>query len=224
MAKKLKMGGKLDIDLPNEAAGLIPNDEWKRENYDQVWYPGDTLHMSIGQGFVLSTPLQILGITSYIATDGVIYKPQMVNKIATSKDVVTWEFKPKILASNLVTSANIKIVKEGLELVPKIGGTAWPFFTFPIATAGKTGTAEYGESKIVGGSTIYKTHAWYSSYAPADDPKISTVVLVEGGGEGSTTASPVAKEFYRWYFSEDKTRLIKDTNAVATDSARTLGE
>ena len=224
MAKKLKMGGKLDIDLPNDAAGLIPNDEWKRENYDQVWYPGDTLHRAIGQGFVLSTPLQILGITSYIATDGVIYKPQMVNKIATSKDVVTWEFKPKILASNLVTSANIKIVKEGLELVPKIGGTAWPFFTFPIATAGKTGTAEYGESKIVGGSTIYKTHAWYSSYAPADDPKISTVVLVEGGGEGSTTASPVAKEFYRWYFSEDKTRLIKDTNAVATDSARTLGE
>ena len=216
MARKLKLGGKLNIDLPSEEVGLIPDDAWKRKTIGEVWYPGDSLHMAIGQGFVLTTPLQILGITSFIGANGVLYQPQLLNKITSGNSTIK-EFKSKILISNLFSSDKINLIKEGLELVPKQGGTAWPFFTFPIPTAGKTGTAEYGDPKN-------KTHGWYTSYAPADDPKIALTVLIEGGGEGSNVAAPVAKELYRWYFSEDKNNLIKDVYTPAVDSGKTLGE
>lgn len=205
-AKKLHLGGKLEIDLPGEETGLVPDNDWKQKNYGQPWYPGDTLHMAIGQGFVLTTPLQILGITSYIASGGILYRPELL-----------LDREPKILVSNLVAKGKIDLIKDGLKLVPKQGGTAWPFFTFPIPTAGKTGTAEYGDPKN-------KTHAWYTSFAPADDPKIALTILIEGGGEGSSVAAPIAKEAYRYYFSPDKNRMIQDVYATATESGRTLGE
>ena len=205
-SKKLKLGSKLGIDLPGEETGLVPTNEWKQKNYGQPWYPGDTLHMVIGQGFVLTTPLQILGITSYIAGDGNLYKPQLIKSD-----------KPQFLISSILPKDQITLVQSGLKLVPKEGGTAWPFFTFPIATAGKTGTAEYGDSKN-------RTHAWYTSYAPAEQPKIAMTILVEGGGEGSSVAAPIAKEAYRFYFSPDKNKLIEDRYFSATQSAQTLGE
>ncbi|MBI2314592.1 penicillin-binding protein 2 [Candidatus Daviesbacteria bacterium] len=205
-ARKLRLGGKLEIDLPGEEVGLVPDDAWKQKTYKQPWYPGDTLHMSIGQGFVLTTPLQVLGITSYIANNGKIYKPGLL-----------LSDKPNILASNLLGQNQINLVKKGLELVPKPGGTAWPFFTFPITTAGKTGTAEFGDPKN-------KTHAWYTSYAPVENPQITLTILVEAGGEGSSVAAPIAKEIYRWYFSPDKNKLIQDVYTQATDSSKNLGE
>ncbi len=207
MARKLKMGGKLNIDLPGEIEGLIPDDSWKRKTFGEGWYPGDTLHMGIGQGFVLATPIQILGITSFIANNGTLFQPQLV----------LTDFKPKVLISNIVSQDKINLIKQGLELVPKAGGTAWPFFTFPIPTAGKTGTAEFGDVDN------NKTHGWYTSYAPAQDPKIVMTVLIEGGGGGSDVAAPVAKEVYRWFFSPDKNKLIQDVY-VASDSGKTLGE
>ncbi len=216
MARKLKLGDKLNIDLPAESNGLIPDDVWKRKTFNEVWFPGDTLHMAIGQGYVLTSPLQILGITSFIASNGTLYQPQLVNKITFGDSTVS-NFKSKVLLSNIISKDKINLVKKGLELVPKYGGTAWPFFTFPIPTAGKTGTAEYGDPKNL-------THAWYTSYAPADNPKIALTVLVEGGGEGSNTSAPIAKEAYRWYFSPDKNKLIQDVYGTATDSGRTLGE
>ncbi|MBU1000353.1 penicillin-binding protein 2 [Patescibacteria group bacterium] len=191
-ARKLNLGGKMGIDLPGEEVGLIPTDEWKQKNIGQPWYPGDTLHMAIGQGFVLTTPLQILGITSYIANEGILYKPELL-----------LNDPPEIIASDLLPKEMVAKVKEGMKLVPKGTGTAWPFFNFPIPTAGKTGTAEYGDPKG-------KTHAWYTSFASADDPKIALTVLAEGGGEGSDVAASIAKEAYRWYFSPDKNRLIED--------------
>lgn len=215
-SKKLRLGGKMDIDLPFEETGLVPEDAWKRKTLGEVWYPGDTLHMAIGQGFVLTTPLQILGITSFMAADGILYKPQLVGKIMEG-DRLIFEYKPKVLVSGVVSSDQIKIIKDGLNLVTKYGGTAWPFFTFPIPTAGKTGTAEYGDPKG-------RTHAWYTGYAPVDDPKIAMTVLIEGGGEGSSVAAPIVKEVFRWYFSEDKNKLIRDVYNQATDSGRTLGE
>lgn len=205
-SKKLKLGSKLGIDLPGEEEGLVPDDAWKRKTYKEGWYPGDTLHMAIGQGFILTTPLQILGITSYIAANGVLYQP----KLLLSEE-------PKVLVADLLPKDQLKLITDGLKLVPKEGGTAWPFFSFPVATAGKTGTAEYGDAKG-------RTHAWYTSFAPLDNPKIALTILVEGGGEGSSVAAPVAKEAYRWYLSPDKNKLIQDIYVPATESARTLGE
>lgn len=213
-AKKLKLGNKLEIDLPAEDEGLVPDDAWKRKNFNQPWYPGDTLHLAIGQGFVLTTPLQILGITSFMAADGALYKPQLVDKIVSGEQVI-FKYKPKMLVSNVVSADKIEEIREGLKLVPKDGGTAWPFFTFPIPTAGKTGTAEFGDAKN-------RTHAWYTAYAPADNPQIAMTVLIEGGGEGSSVAAPIVKEVFRWYFSEDKNKLIKDVVGEAASSV--LGE
>lgn len=205
-SRKLHLGSALGIDLPGEDTGLVPDDEWKQKNYKTPWYPGDTLHMSIGQGFVLATPLQVLGITSFIASEGNLYKPQLL-----------LNDKPQIIASNLLSKDKLNLVYEGLKLVPKEGGTAWPFFVFPFPTAGKTGTAEFGDPKN-------KTHAWYTSFAPATDPKIALTVLMEAAGEGSNEAAPIAKEVYRWYFSPDKNNLIKDIYNIATQSAKAEGE
>ncbi len=216
MARKLHMGGKLNIDIPGEVIGLIPDDGWKRKTFGEGWYPGDTLHMAIGQGFVLATPLQILGITSFMAEHGELFRPQLIYKI-TSDNVVIKDFKKETLVANLLSKDKIDLVSKGLQMVPQNGGTAWPFFSFPIATAGKTGTAEYGNPKN-------RTHAWYTSYAPADNPKIAMTVLIEGGGEGSNVSAPIAKEVYRWFFSPDKNKLLQDVYTHATESARTLGE
>ncbi|MBI2011605.1 hypothetical protein HYS91_02435 [Candidatus Daviesbacteria bacterium] len=217
-AKSLGLGKKLGIDLPGEEVGVIPGSEWKLNYMDQVWFPGDTLHMSIGQGFVLTTPLQLNVMMGIVAADGKQYPPHIALKITDSqgREIKKFQYNPSLVTQ--INGENLALVKKGLEEVPKIGGTAWPFFTFPIATAGKTGTAEFGDPKN-------KTHAWYTAYAPTDTPKVAVTILIEGGGEGSSVASPVAKEILRWFLSPDKTNLVKDiTPIVATESAKSLGE
>ncbi|HLC87833.1 MAG TPA: penicillin-binding transpeptidase domain-containing protein [Patescibacteria group bacterium] len=215
VAKKLGFGKKIGIDILGEEAGLVPDPDWKKKNIGEVWYPGDTLHMAIGQGFLLSTPLQVSNLISFIASGGKQYPPHLGLEIKDSKrgSVKQFKYDPVRIDANM---NYLNLIKTGLEEVPKSGGTAWPFFTFPVRTAGKTGTAEFGDVK--------KTHAWYTAYAPVDDPKITATVLIEGGGEGSSVASPVVKEIFRWYFSPDKNNLIRDIGAIATDSAKILGE
>lgn len=215
-AKKLGLGKVLGIDIPGEEAGLIPNGQWKRKNFDEVWYPGDTLHMSIGQGFVLTTPLQINNLTSVIAADGKYYPPHLALKITDAKGGLIKEFSYQSFQPNFKTEY-LNLIKEGLALVPKNGGTAWPLFNFPVETAGKTGTSEFGSEK--------KTHAWYTGYGPLDKPTIVATALIEAGGEGSTISAPIVKELFRYQFSPNKTVLIKDlVPAIATEAARTRGE
>lgn len=215
-AKKLGFGKKVGIDILGEEAGLVPDPKWKEDQIGEVWYPGDTLHMSIGQGFLLATPLQVSNLISFVASNGKQYPSHLGLEIKDSRSGSVKEFKYDPISQE-VNPGYLGLIKQGLEEVPKEGGTAWPFFTFPITTAGKTGTAEFGDPKN-------KTHAWYAAYAPADNPKIAATVLIEAGGEGSTNASPVVKEIFRWYFSPDKSNLIRDIGSIATESARTLGE
>lgn len=217
-AKQLGMGKKLGIDLPGEEEGLIPNNTWKEENTGQSWYPGDNLHMAIGQGFLLTTPLQILAQTSFVAADGSLMMPHLATKITSPSGTVEKEFKPNLLIKDIFKKEDIELIKKGMALVPQNGGTAWPFFSFSVPTAGKTGTAEFGDPKN-------KTHAWYTSYAPVNDPQIALTVLLEAGGEGSSNASPIAKTIYTWYFNSDKGNIKSlDILQVATTSAKPIGE
>ncbi len=211
-AKMLGLGTKLGIDIPGESDGVIPDDAWKRETIGDVWYPGDTLHMSIGQGFVLTTPLQISNLISYVASDGKQFPPSIAHQIKTPDGDVVKEFKFDPINRAKFKHDDLQTVRVGLEAVTKEGGTAWPFFTFPIQTAGKTGTAEFGD--------LTKTHAWYTGYGPTINPQISVTAMAEGGGEGSSTTGPIVKEVMRWYFSQDKNNLIKDLTSVATDAAQ----
>lgn len=215
-SRRINLGSRLGIDLPGEVPGLIGDNDWKVRNTGQIWYPGDTLHMAIGQGFLLLTPLQVSSLISYVAGDGHLYKPKLLLKVLQDNKIVSG-FREESLLSDLTKKEDLKTIKQGLSLVSKDGGTAWPFFAFPIKTAGKTGTAEFGDLKN-------KTHAWYTSYAPEDDPKITATVLIEAGGEGSSVASPIVRELYRWYFSDDKNNLIKDLYQESSPSAKTLGE
>ncbi len=214
-SKMLGLGETLGIDIPGESKGLIPDNDWKIDNIGDVWYPGDTLHMSIGQGYVLTTPLQISNMISFIASDGKQFPPSIARQIKTPDGHLIKEYRFDPINRASFKHEDLQVVKQGLAAVPTAGGTAWPFFNFPVTTAGKTGTAEFGDLK--------KTHAWYTSYAPVEKPEIAITTMIEGGGEGSTNASPIAKEIYRWYFSPDKNNLIKDISPTASGAA-TLGE
>lgn len=216
-AKKLGIGKKLGIDLPGEEDGLIPDNEWKQKNIGEAWYPGDTLHMAIGQGFLLATPLQILAQTAYVASDGKLIEPHLATRVTDANGSEVKKFKYEPIVKDIFKKEDLDLVKTGLEQVPKEGGTAWPFFSFTIPTAGKTGTAEFGDPKN-------RTHAWYTSYAPVDDPKIVVTALVEAGGEGSTVASPIVKDIYTWYFNPDKTNIKSLDAFQASDSAKIYGE
>ncbi|MCL5784510.1 MAG: penicillin-binding protein 2 [Patescibacteria group bacterium] len=193
MAKKMGMGKKLGIDLPDEADGLVPDDNWKQNNTGQPWYPGDTLHFAIGQGFLLTTPLQILAQTSVIASNGNLIQPHLATKITTPDGGLVKDFHSEPIEKNMFKQTDLDLVKKGLSLVPVEGGTAWPMYGFSIPNAGKTGTAEYGDPKD-------RTHAWYTAYAPLDNPQIAVTALVEAGGQGSNVAAPLIRQLFTSFF------------------------
>ncbi len=196
-ARLFGFGEKTGIDLPGESKGLVPTAEWKRVNYGEIWVLGDTYNMAIGQGFLLATPLQILNATAAIANGGTLYKPKLLYKMVDQQGNVVYEFRPEIIRTLPVSEKTVALVKKGLrEAVTR--GTAWRTNWPDIAVAGKTGTAEfYGPRNIKGN---LPTHAWFTAFAPYDNPRIALVVLLQGGGEGSETAVPVAARIIRYYF------------------------
>lgn len=194
-ARVFGLGQKLGIDLPGETAGLVPTDEWKKQTQGEPWYPGDTLHMAIGQGYVLATPLQIMSATAVIANGGTLYQPYLLQKIINQEGQVLWQAQPKVIRSQIIKEANLKLIREGLAGACATGGTGWPLFEFKIPVACKTGTAEFGDPQN-------RTHAWFTTYAPVDQPEIVVTVLIEGGGEGSSIAGPVARKIYEYWFRD----------------------
>jgi penicillin-binding protein 2 len=178
-AKFFGIGTVTGIDLLGEAEGLMPDPEWKKAVKKEDWYLGDTIISSIGQGNILTTPLQVNQMMSVIAARGKWCQPHLVEK----KTCRSLDIQPK----------SIDLVTRGLIAVTQTGGTAYPFFDFPFKIAGKTGTAEFGDKD--------HTHAWFSGFGPADEPSIVVTVLLEGAGEGSAEAAPVAKELLAYWFS-----------------------
>ena len=190
MAKKLGFGQKSGVDLPGESVGLIGDEVWKKSMYGEDWFMGDTMHMGIGQGFILATPMQMNVLTSFMAT-GKLMRPYLVAKIdgASAADV---NLGSKVLAENLVAGANFDLVRAGMRDACEVGGTGAPFFNAPYDVGCKTGTAE----KALG-----DPHAWFTVFAPYGAPKISVTVLVEDGGQGSVVAAPVAREIVDWWIA-----------------------
>lgn len=188
-ARYFGLGSKTGIDLEGEANGLIPDEEWKETVLKDKWYLGDTYISAIGQGNILTTPIQLNQMIGVIASRGKWCRPHLVkDKRNNCKQL---DIHEKTL--NLVT--------EGLKQVCETGGTAWPFFDFKVKdkriyVAGKTGTAEFGQQED---KTKIKTHAWFTGFAPVDKPEISITVLLEGAGEGSYQAAPVAKELLTYW-------------------------
>ncbi len=184
-ADRFGLGRPNGSDL-EQAAGTIPSPYWKEDRLGEKWYLGDTYNLSIGQGYLLTTPLQMHLAAAAVTNGGALCAPQL--------------FKDgKARCASLQISADtIAIIKKGMKAACETGGTAWPFFDFTakgkrMAVGCKTGTAESH------GPTHVAPHAWFTVFAPFDNPQIQITVLVENGGQGSDVASPLAKELLASY-------------------------
>jgi penicillin-binding protein 2 len=205
-AKDFGFGQKTGIELPGEQIGVIPAPDWKQQQWpDEPWSIGDTLNTSIGQGYDLVTPLQLVNATAAIANGGTLYEPQLVDQVVDAQGNVVEQFDPKVLATVPVSAENLAMIREGMRLAVT-NGTSTKINLPNVEVAGKTGTAEFGKKDPVTG-TYESSHAWFISFAPYNDPEIALVVLVEGGAnqlEGSSTAVPIAAKIMQYYFSQVK--------------------
>ena len=188
MAIKLGFGQKTGVDLPGEEFGLVPDEVWKKSQFGEVWFPGDTMHLGIGQGFMLVTPMQISQMTGFMAS-GKLMRPYLVSEIKTKDKEV--KINPKIIAENPVKQENFDLVRRGMKMACQKGGTGWPFFEASYTVGCKTGTAERAEGN---------PNAWFTAFAPFENPQVAVTVLIEDGGEGSSVAAPVAREILDWWF------------------------
>lgn len=200
--KLFGFGPPLGIDLPGEIGGLIPNPAWKKAVKHEDWYTGDTYNVSIGQGDVIITPLQLATAIAAVANGGTLWQPKLVSKIIDSNNNTLEEFKPEAIRTNLVDNDKLEIVREGLrDAVTE--GSVWFLNDLPIKVAGKTGTAQ------IYSNLNKKTNAWFTGFAPYEDPQIALAIIIEGAGEGSTAAVPVAKEVFQWYYNQNYDKLNK---------------
>lgn len=209
-ASQMGVGRLTGIDLPGEAKGVLPDKNWKKKNIGEDWYLGDTYIYGIGQGYLLTTPIQVNLWTQIVANGGDMYQPH----------VLRMDDQP--VKKGVLSSSTVDLVREGMIGACSDGGTAWPLYDFKvrnpylkidnknitaaasgsadmrhIAIACKTGTAQHG-----GEDTL--PHAWITLFAPAYDPEVVVTVLKEESGEGSNEAGPIAKEILDAWFGEKR--------------------
>ncbi len=196
VARNLGLGAKTQVDLDSEVPGLVPNPRWKESTQHMPWFPGNTIQMSIGQGYLLTTPLQMLDVTSGIAMNGKIFRPHLLYRVVDQKtDRAVFEKQPELLQDAGVNQDYLRFIKDCMEqVVASDRGTGKKARIRGIRIAGKTGTSEnpHGDN-----------HAWFTAYAPVEDPKVGIIVLVENGGEGGIVAAPIAKRLMEQAFGQD---------------------
>lgn len=229
-ARALGYGALSGIELPGEASGLIPDPTWKRIQLSENWSTGDTYIATVGQGYVLATPIQVLLSAATIGNNGILMQPTLIREITDTEGNVIKPFSPTqkwditsnpkihVFDENFIQTDEMKVVepwviqlaKEGMHDVIR-DGTATKEFTRAYWTgydafniAGKTGTAEYcdniAQSKNLCQPGAWPSHAWFMAYAPYDDPEIAVVSFVYNGGEGSSVSGPVVRRIIDAYF------------------------
>ncbi len=191
-ARLFGLGSQTGIDVPGEASGFLPSQKWKEEAKDEPWYLGDTYILSIGQGDILVTPLQIALMTAVFANGGDLYTPHVVSHTTDKNGSVTREVRSPV-EEQVVSPSAVSIVRKGLREAVEYG-SAKSLQSLPVSSGGKTGTAQFGNED--------KTHSWFTSFAPFDEPEIVLTVLVEEGGGGNDAALPIAREALRFYFNK----------------------
>ena len=209
-AKKLGLGTRSGIELEHEKAGIVPTKDWKRKRFKEKWHEGETLSVAIGQGFNNMTPLQICLMTAAIANGGRIYQPQIVEMVKTTDGEIIERLTPKLLSElSSRDKSYLHIVKDGLfGVVQGKRGTARNVRIEGLTVAGKTGTAQvvrlaqYKGLKEQDIPYKFRDHAWFTCYAPADNPKIAVTVLVEHGLHGGSGAGPIARVMLKKYFEQ----------------------
>ncbi|MDT8379791.1 MAG: penicillin-binding protein 2 [Desulfotignum sp.] len=214
------LGRATGIDLDHEREGLIPTSAWKRERFNEAWYPGETLSISIGQGFNLVTPLQMAVFTAAIANGGTLFRPRIVTTIKNVYGNGVEKIDPEIIGGIPAGKKTLDLVRQGMiNVVEGDRGTARSIRIKQVELAGKTGTAQVFSRKTgekFDNKKQVKTlqdHAWFVCYAPAQNPVIAISVIIEHGEHGSSAAAPVAGTLVKKYLG-----LLDSEKAVVVDS------
>jgi penicillin-binding protein 2 len=220
--------GDIFLELPETSDGLIPDPDWKRVNQGESWTVGDTYIMSVGQGYALATPIQILMSAATIANDGKLMEPILLREVLDGEGNIIQDFSPRqrwdltkdaiidtYLENNIrgcqetgekknIDPTVFDLVQEGMRQAVLNGTLRNEFANVNIAVAGKTGTAEYCDkyalekNRCIYGS--WPTHAWTTAYAPYEDPEIAVIAFVYNGGEGASVAGPIVRRIIQAYF------------------------
>lgn len=239
------LGEKTGIDIPNENGGLWPSRAWKKRTKNLAWYPGETLNVGIGQGDAALTPLQLALMTAMLANRGEAIQPALVNKqeitdisrsvFELSQQQIASEDNEVIVASEgavdlaKVSQRHWDYVHKAMEdVVASARGTAKGVRSEEYKIAGKTGTAQLVEVGQDEKNTAeendaldeyLRNQALFISYAPADNPQLAVVVIMENGGHGGSAAAPVARAVYDAYFASEKRRAKKLQSQQLTQSS-----
>jgi len=197
ISRKWGLGKLTGLGWSEEKAGFVPNRAWKKKKFKEPWYPGETIIMGIGQGYLLTTPLQMARVYMAIANGGYLYKPYVVKEIKKlNKNIIT--INPQIERHLVLDPRYLKWIKEGLLEVVRIG-TGKLAFIPGLIVAGKTGTAQV-ISLSAKKDKFLEPHAWFVSYAGYSQPEIVSAILIEHGGHGGSVAAPLARKLYEAYF------------------------
>jgi penicillin-binding protein 2 len=209
------------IDIGGEKAGLLPTPEWKRKAFkrpeDKVWFPGETVNMGIGQGYLLVTPLQLAHITGILAERGRNFRPRLVKGMRDAAGRAQWVAPIEGAPVRGVSAEDWGVVIDamiGTTRCARYCGTAWvPFKGAAYQAAGKTGTAQVytvAQNAKYNANTVperLRDHAWFIAFAPAEAPRIAVAVLVENAGFGASNAAPVARKVLDAYLLDEQGRL-----------------
>jgi penicillin-binding protein 2 len=228
------LGAPTGIDVGGEKSGLLPSPEWKRKAYrkpqDQVWFPGETVIFGIGQGYMLTTPVQLAHMTAIIGSRGKNYQPRFVTALRDPMTGTRTPVAPKLVEQVKVADAgHWQVAIDGMYAVTHGGTASRSAAGAEYSIAGKTGTAQvftvaqnakYDEKTI---SERLRDHAWFVAFAPAEDPKIAVAVLVENGRSGSGTAAPIARKVMDAYLLRKFPPPPAATDAASSAAASATG-
>lgn len=205
--RELGLGEPLGIGLDGEKGGLIPDRAWKRRRFNTGWYDGETAIAAIGQGYVLTTPLQLATMTATLVNGGKVMQPYFVRHIEDQAGRLLFAPEPKVLRSTELPDSALRAVLRGMDaVVNEPGGTARASRLEEIRYAGKTGTSQVVKLKddAQRGKQAelfeHRDHALFIAYAPADDPQLAVAIVVEHGGGGGSVAAPIARAMFANYF------------------------
>jgi penicillin-binding protein 2 len=211
-ARKLGLGSLTGVPLPDEKPGLIPDSAWKKKRTGEPWYAGDTYINSIGQGFVLVSPLQACRMIGAVANGGHFNRPILLKRTRNRETGLVEEFSSDRMDKVALDAAALDRVQRALAgVVSEPGGTGHGALT-PLATvAGKTGTAQVVAQKVAGAKLTGKSrdHAWFVAYAPVEKPKIAVAVIVEHGGHGGAAAAPIARKVIEEYLKNVDLKTVR---------------
>ena len=213
-AKSLGLGSKTNLQLGDEKEGLIPNRAWKLRRWHVPWQEGETLSVSVGQSFVLITPIQIVRFVSALFNGGVLFKPQVTKWVEREDKEKIFKFKPNSAQRWSIKKENMELIKRALVgTVNEPRGTGARARLDKIRVAGKTGTAQVialpEERELAKERDIpykFRDHAWFVAVAPAENPAIALAILIEHSGTGGSVAAPIAKKILECYFK--KVRML----------------